>query len=122
MKTENKNYEDLRSRTKQFALKIIRLYSFLPKTKEAFVIGNQLLKSGTSVGANYREAYRARSKAEYVSKVGVVIQELDETSYWLELLIDAKIDSGDNLMHLLSETGELIAIFTTIMRKTKRST
>jgi four helix bundle protein len=122
MKTENKNYEDLRSRTKQFALKIIRLYSFLPKTKEAFVIGNQLLKSGTSVGANYREAYRARSKAEYVSKVGVVIQELDETSYWLELLIDAKIDSGDNLMHLLSETGELIAIFTTIMRKTKRNT
>jgi four helix bundle protein len=119
MKDENKGYEDLRNRTKQFALRIIHLYSSLSKTKNAQVIGNQLLHSGTSVGANYREAYRARSNSEFVSKIGVVIQELDETAYWLELLFDAKIDSSSELKSLLSETDELIAIFTSISRKVK---
>ena len=82
---------DLKVRTKTYALRIVRLYTSLPKTTEAQVIGKQLLRSGTSVGANYREAYRARSTAEFIAKCGISLQELDETSYWLELLIDAEI-------------------------------
>ncbi len=120
MKDEGKrNIEDLRSRTKQFALRIIRFSSSLPKVQEASIIGKQLLRSGTSAGANYREAYRARSNPEFVSKIGIVIQELDETAYWLELLIDAKINNGLEINSLLSETDELIAIFTTVIRKVK---
>jgi four helix bundle protein len=110
---------DLRDRTKQFALKIIRLYSSLPKNKPAQIIGGQLLRSGTSVGANYREACRARSNSEFISETGIVIQELDETTYWLELLFDAKIDSTMNLTSLMTETNELIAIFTSIMKKVR---
>ena len=83
--------EMLRERTKQYALRIIRLYGALPATTEAGVIGRQLLRSGTSVGANYREAYRARSNNEYVAKLGLCLQELDESAYWLELLADAGI-------------------------------
>lgn len=117
MRDEKRNYEDLRNRTKHFALKIISLYSSLPKSTTAQVIGNQLLRSGTSVGANYREAYRARSNSEFVSKIGIVIQELDETTYWLELLLETKITNGLGLNSLVSETNELIAIFTSIMKK-----
>ncbi len=117
MKDENKGYEDLRNRTKQFALKVIHFYSLLPKTNCAKIISNQLLRSGTSVGANYREAYRARSNSEFISKIGVVIQELDETAYWIELLIDAKINASLETRSLLSETDELIAIFTAIIKK-----
>lgn len=82
---------DLLPRTKQFALRIIRLYCRLPKSAEAQVIGKQLLRSGTSVAANYRECCRARSKAEMISKLGIVEQELDESILWLELLGDAEI-------------------------------
>src|SRR4029079_5572855 len=77
---------DLALRTKTFALGIIRLFSALPKTTEAQVIGKQVLRSGTSVGANYREAYRGRSKAEFVSKCGDCLREIEETAYWLDLL------------------------------------
>ncbi len=119
MKDENRTTEDLRNRTKQFALRIIHLYSSLPKTRDAQVIGNQLLHSGTSVGANYREAQRARSNSEFISKIGIVIQELDETAYWIELLIDAKINASLETKSLLSETDELIAIFTSITKKVK---
>ena len=77
---------DLRERTKAFALRIIRMFVALPKTEEARVIGRQVLRSGTSVGANYREAHRSRSKSEFVSKIGDCLKELDETTYWLELL------------------------------------
>jgi four helix bundle protein len=120
MKDEiNRTGEDVRNRTKQFALKIINFNSSLPKTYNAQTIGNQLLRSGTSVGANYREACRARSNSEFISKTGIIIQELDETAYWLELLFDAKIDSSSELKSLLSETDELIAIFTSISRKVK---
>jgi four helix bundle protein len=121
MKDEKRRDEDLRNRTKQFALTIIHLYSLLPKTNIAYVIGNQLLRAGTSVGANYREAYRARSNAEFISETGIIIQELDETAYWLELLFDAKIYSSSEIRILLAETDELIAIFTSIMKKMKNT-
>ena len=81
---------DLRNRTKVFALRVIRLYSALPRSTEAQVIGKQILRSGTSVGAQYREACRARSTAEFVSKMQSGRQELDETGYWLELLIEGE--------------------------------
>src|SRR6516162_2909651 len=94
---------DLRVRTKQFALKVIRLFTALPKCTAADVIGKQILRSGTSVGANFREAYRARSDAEFVSKVGDCLKELEETSYWMELLIDSELVENDRLAPLLEE-------------------
>ena len=83
--------EDLKERTRTFALRIIRLYSALPQTAEAQIIGKQLLRSGTSVGAHYREGTRARSDAEFISKIEGGLQELEESCYWMELLIDAEI-------------------------------
>ena len=83
--------QDLRTRTSDFALKIIRLYISLPKTTEAQVIGKQFLRSGTSIGAHYREGYRAKSDADIVNKFETALQELDETDYWLDLLIRANI-------------------------------
>ena len=82
---------DLRQRTKQFALRIIKLYSALPRRGDAQILGNQLLKSGTSVGAHYREACRAKSNADFISKIEGALQELDETAYWLELIGEAEI-------------------------------
>ena len=110
---------DLRVRTKQFALRVIRLFSALPKRAEADVIGRQLIRSGTSVGANFREAHRARSDAEFVSKVGDCLKELDETCYWLELLIDADLVAEARLSPLLDECNQLIAVMTTIAKKVK---
>jgi four helix bundle protein len=110
---------DLRMRTKQFALRVIRLYSALPKRTEAEVIGKQVLRSGTSVGANFREAHRARSDAEFISKLGDCLKELEETIYWLELLIEGEIMPGDRLASLQDECNQLIAIFTTIAKKMK---
>jgi four helix bundle protein len=110
---------DLRVRTKQFALRVVRLFSALPRRAEADVIGRQLLRSGTSVGANFREAHRARSDAEFVSKVGDCLKELDETCYWLELLIDAEIVAENRLSPLLEECNQLIAVMTTIAKKVK---
>ena|SRR6266404_6745228 len=110
---------ELRVRTKQFALRVIRLFSALPKRIEAEVIGKQMLRSGTSVGANFREAHRARSDAEFVSKVGDCLKELEETCYWLELLVDAEILPPDRLASLQDECNQLIAILTTISKKVK---
>ncbi len=110
---------DLRTRTKEFALRIIRLYSGLSKQTEAQVIGRQMIRSGTSVGANYREAYRARSKAEFISKVGECLKEIEETGYWLELLGDSGIVSDERLAGLTDECGELTAIFVASIRKAK---
>ena len=112
--------QDLRARTKAFALRIIRLYVSLPKTQEGQVIGRQVLKSGTSPGAHYREAFRARSTGEYVSKIGGALQELDETTYWLELLIESGIVPAKRLADLLNEANELIAIFTSSAKNAKR--
>jgi four helix bundle protein len=86
---------------------------------EADVIGKQLLRSGTAVGANFREAHRARSDAEFVSKVGDCLKELDETSYWMELLIDSELVENDRLAPLLEECNQLIAVMTTIAKKVK---
>ena len=110
---------DLRIRTKWFALRVIRLFTALPKRTEAEVLGKQVLRSGTSVGANFREAYRARSDAEFVCKVGDCLKELEETCYWLELLVDAEIVPPDRLASLQDECNQLIAILTTISKKVK---
>ncbi len=119
MKVEGKETENLRNRTIQYALKVIDLYSSLPKGQQFQVIGNQLLRSGTSVGANYREASRARSDSEFISKTGIVIQELDESAYWLELLLEIDRDDSSKVKILLLETNELIAIFTSISKKVR---
>src|ERR1041385_2977089 len=94
---------DLKIRTKEFALRIIRLYPSLPKTTEAQILGKQVLRSGTSVGAHYREAHRSRSDAEFISKLEGALQELDETGYWLELLVESKIVSEKRLGDLQKE-------------------
>jgi len=85
---------DLRERTKSFALRVVRMFSTLPKTAEAQVLGRQVLRSGTSIGANYREAFRGRSKAEFIAKCGDCLREIEETAYWLELLVEANIVSA----------------------------
>lgn len=103
--------EDLQRRTKQFALRVIRLCEHLPSRPAARVIGNQLLRSGTSVGANYRAARRARSNAEFASKIGIVLEEADESVYWLELLVEGGIVPLKKLNLLLREAEELVAIF-----------
>ena len=86
--------QDLRKRTKDFALRIVKMYCALPNSTEAQVLGKQVLRSGTSVAANYREASRARSDAEFISKLGIVEQELDETILWLELLVESGINAS----------------------------
>jgi len=108
--------EKLRDRTKRFALRIIRLFRHLPQATEAQVLGKQLLRSGTSIGANYRAAGRARSKAEFISKMGIVVEEADETVFWIECLIESGIVKPELLVDLLSEANELIAIFAASQR------
>ena len=117
---ENETPQDLRTRTTDFALRIIKLYTSLPKTSEAQILGKQVLRSGTSVGANYREGHRAKSDADIVNKFENALQELDETDYWLELLIKASIVSAQKADPLRKETNELLAIFTTIVTKIKK--
>jgi four helix bundle protein len=112
--------EQLKQRTKKFALRIIRLYEALPHNGVAYVLGKQLLRSGTSVGANYRAVCRSRSDAEFVAKMGVVVEEADESLYWLELLGEAGILPPRRLSSLLREAGELVRIFATA-RQTARA-
>ena len=111
---------ELRDRTKRFALRVIRMYGQLPKTVEAQVLGRQVLRSGTSVAANYREACRARSDSELVAKLGQVEQELDETMLWLELLVEAGIVTEKRMAALLSECEELIKMTVAAIKTTKR--
>jgi four helix bundle protein len=118
-KEEEMKDKDLLERTKKYALNIIKLVASLPNTREANLIGTQLLKAGTSVGANYREANRARSKAEFRAKIGIVEQESDESLYWLEILKESGIAKGKLLDELLVEADELVAIFTTIGKRSK---
>ncbi|HSX26532.1 MAG TPA: four helix bundle protein [Chlamydiales bacterium] len=110
---------DLSVRTKSFALRIIRLFQSLPSTVEGQVIGKQVLRSGTSVGAQYREAKRARSKAEFHSKLESALQELEETGYWLELLVESGIVSEEKLSLLPQEQDELTAILVTATNTAK---
>ena len=95
------------------------MFASLPNTTVAQVLGKQALRSGTSVGANYREASRARSKAEFISKCGDALRELEESAYWMELLVDAGVVSSDQLSSLLKECDELTAIFVTIINRAK---
>ena len=119
MKEDDEPAFDLRERTETYGLRIVRMFVALPKTEESRVLGRQVLRSGTSVGANYREAHRSRSKAEFVAKLGDCLKELDETAYWLELLTESGIIPATKLASLQDETNQLLAIFTTISKKTK---
>ncbi len=110
---------DLKPRMKDFALRIIKLYVALPKTIEAQVLGKQILRSGTSVGAHYRESCRAKSNADFISKIEGALQELDETCYWLELIGESKIFSIDRLKPLSAEAEELIKILVTVVKNVK---
>ena len=116
----NESPQDLRTRTSEFALRVIRLYVSLPKTTEAQVIGKQVLRSGTSIGAHYREGHRAKSDAVIIHKFETALQELDETDYWLDLLVKAGIVPAQKVETLIKETNELLAIFTTIVTKIKK--
>ena len=113
--------EALKARTKQFALRVIRMTRSLPPSMEGRVIGKQLLRSATSVAANYRAACRGRSRADFLSKMGVVVEEADESAFWLELLADAEIVKRERLSELAKEANELLAIFAAAQLTTKRS-
>jgi four helix bundle protein len=116
----NEKPQDLKTRTRQFALRVIRMYSKLPKNNAvAQVLGKQVLRSGTSVGANYCEASRGRSRAEFISKTGDCLKEIVETEYWLTLLVDSGCVAQARMSGLLDETRELIAILTTINKRAK---
>jgi four helix bundle protein len=111
--------EQLRQRTKQFALRIVRLFRSLPKNDEARILGRQVLRSGTSVAANYRAICRARSKAEFIAKIGTVVEEADETVFWLELLVETGTVPKVRMQDLLAEANELLAIFAASQRTAK---
>ena len=109
--------DEFRDRTKKFALRIIKLYQSLPKSEEAKIIGKQLLRSGTSIGANYRSATKGRSEKEFISKLSISNEEADETCYWIELLIESKIVEQARLKELYNESVEISKILA-VSRKT----
>jgi four helix bundle protein len=111
--------QELKDRTKAFAIWIVKMFRSLPKETDAQVIGKQALRSGTSVGANYRAACRARSHAEFLAKLGVVVEEADETVYWLELLRETQAIKSGRLDPLMNEAQQLTAIFT-VAKETAR--
>jgi four helix bundle protein len=109
----------LEIRTRKFALKIIRISSGLPNTPEARIIRNQVSKSGSSIGANYREANRGRSKADFKSKIGICESEASETLYWLEIIMESKMKNDDEIHGAYKEGEEILALFTSIGRNIK---
>ena len=113
--------KDLVERTMQYAIRIIECFRSLPRETEAQIIGKQLLRSGTSVGANFREAQRAQSDADLISKLAISLKELEESAYWLELMEKTAIFPKNRLAPLQDETQQLIAIFTSITKKKKQS-
>jgi len=113
------NSDDLKRRTKCFALMAIRLCQGLPRSQASTVISRQLLRSATSVGANYRAVCRARSTADFVSKLGIVLEEADETLFWLELLIESGATHPEKVTALVKEADELVAIFVASLRTAK---
>lgn len=115
------NEQEMIARTKQFALRIMKLVGALPKTIQGRAIGNQMMRSGTSVAANYRAACRARSKIEFIAKLGTVEEEADETAFWLELIIEGGLLKPQQIDPLLSEASELVAI-TAASKKTASRT
>lgn len=111
--------EEMKERTKKFALRIIKLVESLPNTKTANVIGNQLLRSGTLVGANYRAACRAKSAADFISKLSIVEEENDESLYWMELLIESNIVKENLLQNLMKEADEILSIVVSSIKTSK---
>ncbi|HQZ96249.1 MAG TPA: four helix bundle protein [Pyrinomonadaceae bacterium] len=103
--------DNLKDRTKKFALRVIKLVESLPKTVTGKTIGNQLIRSGTSVAANYRAACRARSTAEFISKLGIVEEETDESAFWIEMLVDSETLKAELVANLLDEANQLTAIW-----------
>lgn len=116
MENEQARKRDLRERTFKFARQIIRLFVALDKQTLAQTLGKQVLRSGTSVGANYREADQAHSKLEFIAKIGDCLKEADETTYWLELMLTEGIGEPGSIRSALNEANQLVAIFTTIRR------
>jgi len=114
----NQNY--LKERTKRFALDIIKLVEKLPKGRTVDILGRQLLAAGTSVGANYRAACRARSSPDFISKMGIVEEEADESIYWMELLIDCGLIRKDDISHLLNEANQILAMTVSSIRTVRR--
>jgi four helix bundle protein len=112
---------DLIERTKQFALRVIKLVGALPRTIEGRAIASQLMRSGTSVGANYRAACRARSKPEFIAKLGTVEEEADESAFWLELIIDAGLMSDSKIRPLLNDASEIVAIMASSKKAAAKS-
>ncbi|MDD5528436.1 MAG: four helix bundle protein [bacterium] len=108
--------DELKKRTKDFALEIIKLVEKLPKNRVADILGRQILKSGTSIGANYRAVCRARSRADFISKLGIVEEEADETLYWLELLVAIKLIEQNIFQRLTNEANEIVAIVVTSIK------
>lgn len=112
--------EDLRQRTKAFAIRVVKLYRSLPQSADAQVVGKQLLRCGTSVAANYRASCRGRSRAEWLAKIGLVVEEADETVFWLEMLSDCGIVPSQRCEDILREAHELSAIFTAAQHTARR--
>ncbi len=112
--------KELKHRTKQFALRVISLVDALPSTTAGRAIGSQLVRSGTSVGANYRAACRGRSRAEFVSKLGTVEEEADESAYWMELVVEGSLLPQDRVLPLHQEADELTAIFASSIKSARR--
>ena len=111
--------EEMKARTKKFALRVIRLVESFPNTKTANLIGNQLLRSGTSVGANYRAACRAKSTADFISKLSIVEEENDELIYWMELLIESETVKENLLQNLMEEADEILSIIVSSIKTLK---
>ena len=111
---------ELEERTRKFAVQVVKTVAAFPKNSEGQIIGKQLLRSGTSIGANYREANRAESRNDFVHKVGVAEKEAAETIYWLEICRDTKLGAAKQISDLLDESGQLLAILITIGRKAKK--
>jgi four helix bundle protein len=116
----SEKHQELRTRTKSFALRVNRMSQALPRSREANVLVQQVLRSATGMAANYRAAGRSRSKAEFIAKIGVVVEEADETVFWLEMLLESGLIRPEKLQNLLAEATQLVAIFTA-SRKTAKS-
>ncbi|MDH5607090.1 MAG: four helix bundle protein [Anaerolineae bacterium] len=114
------NSDELKKRTKDFGIRVIRLVESLPTKKSANMIGHQLMRSATSVGANYRSACRGRSKAEFIAKLGISIEKADESLYWMEIILDTGLAAENQISDLMKEAHELVAILTAAV-KTARS-
>ncbi|MGB8987340.1 MAG: four helix bundle protein [Candidatus Sulfotelmatobacter sp.] len=117
----NDKTQDLRKRSMQFALRVVRLFRSLPSSAETRVVGQQLLRSATSVAANYRAACKARSRADFVSKLGIVEEEVDESVFWLEFLVEAQMMSQQRMSDLIDEAKQLAAIFAASRLTAKRN-